>query len=239
MGRYLIKFSKTGIIRYTSHLDLARLFQRAFKRGSIHLDYSKGFNPHPKLSLAQPLSLGYTSIGEYLEFETIEDLKTEDTVEVLNQTLPDGIEILSCNSLSQNGKSVASMVEYASYELDIRGNWKSSPSSQLQEFLDQKSILVSKKQKKGTELKEIDIRPLIHHLEILEEQLSHTTLKAIVATGSKANLNPELLVSALSTFASLNEEPFETIQIQRNELFAANPVTGGPIPINQILTYIA
>ena len=58
MSRYVIKFSKEGNIRYISHLDLLRLFKRSFKRVGIKLQYSQGFNPHPKMSFAQPLSLG-------------------------------------------------------------------------------------------------------------------------------------------------------------------------------------
>ena len=61
MGRYLLKFTKEGNIRYISHLDLLRVFQRAMKRAGISLRYSQGFNPHAKISFAHPLSLGYSS----------------------------------------------------------------------------------------------------------------------------------------------------------------------------------
>ena len=57
MGQYAIKFSKQGFICYTSHLDLLRLFKRAFKKAGIKLAYSQGFNPHPKMGFAQPLVL--------------------------------------------------------------------------------------------------------------------------------------------------------------------------------------
>ena len=71
MSRYVVKFYKEGVLRYISHLDLLRLFKRSFKRVDIKLQYSQGFNPHPKMSFAQPLSLGYDSRGEYLEIETV------------------------------------------------------------------------------------------------------------------------------------------------------------------------
>ena len=72
MFKYVMTFSKTGTICYTSHLDLMRMFKRAFKRGGIKLAYSQGFNPHPKLGFAQPLSLGYEGMKELMEFETVE-----------------------------------------------------------------------------------------------------------------------------------------------------------------------
>ena len=68
--KYIIEFQKTGVICYTSHLDIMKVFKRAFKRADIALAYSQGFNPHPKMGFAQPLSLGYWSMQEYIEFET-------------------------------------------------------------------------------------------------------------------------------------------------------------------------
>ena len=60
MSKYIVEFSKTGAMCYISHLDMMRLFNRLFKRADIRLAYSKGFNPHPKMGFAQPLSLGYS-----------------------------------------------------------------------------------------------------------------------------------------------------------------------------------
>ena len=65
MYKYTIVFSKTGLVKYISHLDMLRLFKRAFRRAGIELAYSQGFNPHPKMGFAQPLSLGYEAEAEY------------------------------------------------------------------------------------------------------------------------------------------------------------------------------
>ena len=73
MYKYAVGFSKTGTICYTSHLDIMRLFNCVIKRAGIKLAYSHGFNPHPKMVFAQPLSLGYTGLNEYIEIETTED----------------------------------------------------------------------------------------------------------------------------------------------------------------------
>ena len=79
--KYVIKFEKTGVICYTSHLDILKVFKRSFKRADIRLDYSKGFNPHPKMGFAQPLSLGYSGYCEYLEFETIDESKSPEEID--------------------------------------------------------------------------------------------------------------------------------------------------------------
>ena len=71
MPRYVARFEKGGYTKYISHLDLLRVFKRAFKVMGLDIRYSNGYNPHPKMSFAQPLSLGYSSLCEYLEFETL------------------------------------------------------------------------------------------------------------------------------------------------------------------------
>ncbi len=94
MPKYVIEFSKQGLIKYTSHLDMIRLFKRTFKKANIKLAYSQGFNPHPKMAFPLPLSLGYESSCELLEFETIEPYGNKDIIkESLNTLLPEGIEI--------------------------------------------------------------------------------------------------------------------------------------------------
>jgi radical SAM-linked protein len=103
MNKYVVRFYKGGNIRYISHLDLMRLFKRAFKRAGIKLQYSLGFNPHPKISFAQPLSLGYTSSSEYMEFETQLAYSTDLIIEKLNSLMPEGLGILSCEKLPDKG----------------------------------------------------------------------------------------------------------------------------------------
>ena len=94
MNRYIIRFSKEGYIKYTSHLDMLRLFKRAFKRSRILLEHSQGFNPHPKMGFVQPLSLGYTSKCELLEFETTKDFDPAEIKERLAGVMPEGVELL-------------------------------------------------------------------------------------------------------------------------------------------------
>ena len=98
---------------------MLRLFNRAFKRSGIKLEYSKGFNPHPRISFAQPLSLGYTSLGELLEFQTEESFETPVIAEKLGRELPRGIAVMECVKISETGKSLASRVTHAEYIIKI------------------------------------------------------------------------------------------------------------------------
>ena len=106
--RYMLKFTKGEIVKFTSHLDMVRMFKRAFQRSGIRLTFSAGFNPHPKMTLAQPLSLGYTSVGEWIEFETAEDWNPEELKSKLAATLPVGIKLLEISTMKPEEKSLAS-----------------------------------------------------------------------------------------------------------------------------------
>ena len=97
MPKYVLEFEKKGLVRYTSHLDMLRLFKRAFKTAGIPLEYSNGYNPHPKMGFAQPLSLGYTSASELLEFTTSDSLRCEIVLGSLKERMPQGINLLSQN----------------------------------------------------------------------------------------------------------------------------------------------
>lgn len=119
MSKYIIEFTKTGTICFTSHLDLMRVFKRAFKRTGIALAYSQGFNPHPKMGFAQPLSLGYWSMEEYIEFETPEPHDTHELMQRLASGLPEGIELKRCLNADGLSKTLASHTVAAEYMIAV------------------------------------------------------------------------------------------------------------------------
>ncbi len=218
MTRYLIKFEKGGQLRYISHLDLLRLFRRTFKRAGVDLVYSRGFNPHPKMSFAQPLSLGYTSIGEYLEFETTMPYLEDILVASLNSLLPYGIKILSCAALSPTGKTAASMVTWAAYEVNLPEGHGLPDQSQVKDFLNLPAILVVKDVRKRKERVEIDIKPMIRNLERGVNEEGQPTLNMVLGAGSESNLNPILLLHSLFSFCEIPLLDYEP-QIKRLQLY--------------------
>ena len=222
MSRYMIKFSKEGAIRYISHLDLLRLFKRSFKRVGIKLQYSQGFNPHPKMSFAQPLSLGYTSIGEYLEFETADSYPPHEILEKINSVMPEGIEVLTCSELTGNGKTLAALTEYADYEIIIPGqaplaeNW----NDRIKKYMEQDQILVQKHQKKSGKEIEINIKPMISELDVMVDN-NNITITSKLAAGSTANLSPEILIESFCDFVGLSYDRSE-ISVKRKEIYFHN-----------------
>ena len=119
MYKYAVGFSKTGTICYTSHLDIMRLFNRVIKRAGIKLAYSHGFNPHPKMVFAQPLSLGYTGLNEYIEIETTEDHEPGYIAEKLSELMPPGLDIKGCERMAEGRKTLAAMTVAAEYMIEI------------------------------------------------------------------------------------------------------------------------
>ena len=89
-------FTKTGRARYISHLDLMRTFQRAFSRAKIPIKHTEGFNPHPFVSIALPLSVGFSSQCEILEFGLLEGTSYEEVPERLTAAMPEGIIVHRC-----------------------------------------------------------------------------------------------------------------------------------------------
>src|SRR3954466_1050052 len=88
-----IRFSKLGKVRFTSHRDVARIWERALRRATVPVAYTEGFSPHPKLSFGLALSTGHESLGEYLDIELTEPLDTEDLKARLDPCLPIGIDV--------------------------------------------------------------------------------------------------------------------------------------------------
>lgn len=99
-----IKFRKYGILKYIGHLDVMRFFQKAMRRADIPIAFTGGYSPHMIMSFAQPLGLGVTSEGEYLDIELAGDITSEDAVRQLNQTMVDGIDVVSFRQIQDEEK---------------------------------------------------------------------------------------------------------------------------------------
>lgn len=173
---------------YISHLDLQRLFHRVIKMLRIDLKYSNGFNPHPKLSFAQPLSLGHASVSEYLEFETGEGcgMRPDALKDRLNALLPQGICIIDVRTLPDSGKSVSALVAAAKYRIEIPFFYAYAEA--VMEFFGRECVMAEMPKKKKAP---VNIRPMIIALKPLMVNDNTITLTSTLHCGSGSNLNPE------------------------------------------------
>ncbi len=215
MNRYALEFSKTGTIRHTSHLDMLRLFKRALRRARVPLAYSQGFNPHPKLGFAQPLSLGYEAVSDYIEIETIAPVDTDKVAAAVRAAMPEGIAIKRCVPVLDEVKSLAAMVTGAEYTIIVPEALygAKSPSAFIEDFLDQEEIMVSKRRKKDGKLVDTDIKEKIQHLAPAED--GRLFLRA--DCGSASNLSPELVIDALVGFSGVDVKRFQFL-VSRDRL---------------------
>ena len=219
-NRYVIKFSKTGYIKYTSHLDLMRAFKRAFKMAGLGLRYSQGFNPHPKMSFAQPLSLGYSSKCELIELETNEHFKPVEILDRIEGKLPEGIETLGCYEFNDNIKSLASISDSAKYRIYVPSNNEISIDNlvnNISKTLGKNVLNAEKKSKKSKEVKEINIKPMIRSYEV-GKLGEFATIDILLDSGSQSNLSPELVIQVILNNNELNIDRTE-IEVERTGLF--------------------
>ncbi len=219
MYRYIIKFSKSGYIKYISHLDLMRLFKRSFKRLGIKLEYSQGYNPHPKMGLAQPLSLGYESNGEILEFETVEKINEDNILKTFNLAMPEGIEIIECKETKATGKSLAAITEFAEYRIKIPFKATFEKGIEVIDFMNQPEIICQKLNKKK-ELVDINIKSMIKELAINKNE-KELIIYVKMDAGSMSNLSPELLIKAITDYYQIEYDRSE-VEITREAIIFGN-----------------
>ncbi len=186
-------FTKTGRARYISHLDLMRTFQRAFSRAKIPIKHTEGFNPHPFVSIALPLSVGFSSQCEILEFGLLEGTSYEEVPERLTAAMPEGIIIHRCWPGERKLKELC----YVNYIMtfDYPEGRPQETESAMTALLGRESLVVKKKSNKAKAgFTEIDIIPLVHSWRM--ECQSDTMMVDLVTSAQNPGLNPDLIRSA-------------------------------------------
>ena len=221
MAKYLMEFSKRGTICYTSHLDMMRLFQRIFKRAGIGLAFSQGFNPHPKMSFAQPLSLGYEGMEEFIEFETAVDINPDEIFAKVSAIMADGIDIKYCKYLNTGSRTLSAMTVAALYTARVPAAEPLDGEMLVKEYLEQEKIITLKRQKKKKEIKEVDIKPMIQRLNFSWSE-GVLIMRMLLDQGSTSNLSPELVLNTFLPFAGIDADRSE-ITMTREKIIFSNP----------------
>lgn len=214
------KFRRGDEVKFISHLDLMKVFERAIRRARLPIVYSQGFNPHPGMVFGLPLSVGVTSDAEYGDFEVIDDeLSVPEFMERLNAQLPQGVEITAAKQ-RQSKQNIMATIAASEYIVVVGTKSECNEKNlkvSIDKYLAQNEIIIEKRTKSG--MKDTNIRDMIFDLDFeLQPCGTYNIIKLtmLVSAGSKANLKPDLLIESLFGYLEFD---FEIDRIHRTKLF--------------------
>ena len=222
-----VKFSKHGPVRFLGHLDVMRYFQKAVRRAGIPVMYTEGYSPHQIMSFAQPLSVGATSDGEYMDMRLSESMEDTEVMERFHRVMNEGFEVMGTVTLPERSPKAMTAVSACEYALTFREGYEplTDWAGELAMFLTESDNLPAvKKTKKGE--KAIDMKPLIYRWEIAGcggriqgFDPEATVLHVMLSAGSSDNLKPSMIMeSFLRSIGAIGESegiPAAAVMINR------------------------
>lgn len=199
MKNVRVFYEKSGACRYISHLDTNRVMIRAIGKSRLNIWRTEGFNQHAYITFALPLSLGFGSTCESMDFRVLDDDEDLSAIpERLNACLPEGIRVYDCREAVHKPADIDS----AKYEITVEPMNDGDISTKelkekLDSFLQLPEIIVEKKTKKG--MKNVDLKPYILAREVHGGE--KVSLSLTLPAGATLNINPTLLMNALADHA--------------------------------------
>ena len=191
-----ILFEKTGSAVWMSHLDLMRLFQRAFQRAKLPLKHTQGYNPRPSVSIALPLSVGVDSTCELLDFDLDGvTVACEEITERLNQALVSGVTV---HKTYENGRKLRDLALLdCKVTLEYDRGVPEGAADAIRELFARETLVVTKKTKNG--MQDQDIIPMIRKLDIVQTETGVLVLYARICC-QNPTLNPAQMVAAINLY---------------------------------------
>lgn len=162
--RIRITFVKQGALRYTGHLDLHKLWERAARRAELPLAYSQGFHPQPKMNMAAALPLGFSSRCEVMDMKLEQDIPLESLPTRLNSTLPSGLQVVNVEQVDERAPALQTQVVSAEYEVNLT---EAIDGSELKRKVD--SVIEAESIPRERRGKTYDLRPLIEEVNLLSD----------------------------------------------------------------------
>ncbi|MDU1313362.1 MAG: TIGR03936 family radical SAM-associated protein [Clostridium septicum] len=218
--RYVIKFTKESSIKFISHLDLMRTIQKVIRRADIPMQYSKGFNPHMALSIAQPLSVGVYSEAEYMDIVLVEELDENEIIDRLNEKTAQGIKFISAHKvINVDGEKKLpqsmALVDAARFTVKMLCDKSEEVSSKMESLLGEEKWITIKKSKKGE--KEVDLKTMIKGFKYWVKD-NEIIINMLISSGSREHLSPDLVASYIKgKISNIIEDAF--VDIKREEMY--------------------
>lgn len=185
--RMVMRFGKNARLRFISHLDLQRFYQRALNRSGLPIAFSQGFNPHPVMAFASALALGWTSEYEMLDVKLAVPIGRRKAEEAMRGALPEDLPVLEVKLIDDRASSLMPLVRASDYRISGSGISR----EMLDDFLARESVMAMRKTKSGEKL--VDIRTMA-----LDLRLEDADLMARLSLTDKDTLKPDLLVRTIT-----------------------------------------
>lgn len=214
-----LKFSKKGRAIYVSHLDINRMMTRAVRRAKIPMWYTEGFNPHPYIAFALPLSLGQESSTEYMDIRIEGDMTDSEILSGMKAALPEGVEILSAAEPVFSAKDIVSAKYGVSLDFENKDEAERFCAESVK-LLERSELLAEKTGKKGHRkvLKQVNLIEQIFEKNISASD-EKVNIECTLAAGNTVNLNPALLIETLSKCIGITPKQ---LHIVRKDLLMAD-----------------
>ena len=221
--RLRVRYAKRGRLRFTSHRDFSRAFERAVFRARIPMAYSSGFNPHPRISYAGAAPTGSASEAEYLELALAEVLVPADVHVLLDESLPAGLDVLEV--VESPGGSLSDLLEASRWRIDLDADIATTGNAVLR-FLAAEEAVVERMTKKG--MRAFDARAAVVSLAATTESSRASALDVVLRHGTPS-VRPDDVLRGLAVVADLDagEAPLMT-RLSQGPLSASGEV-GDPL----------
>ena len=195
--RAMIRFGKQPRLRFISHLDMQRFFQRAVNRTGLPIAWSQGFNPHPVMSFGSALALGWTSEYEVIDIKLSAPMGRKRTEDAVRAALPEDIPVLEARMVEDRHPAPMAQVKMSDYRVTLEGEGTRAVLEQVPAFLSMDEVLTMKKTKSGE--KQINARPLVVSIDPVEGGFETRMMLT-----EQQSLKPELLVGLLAKLAGVD-----------------------------------
>jgi len=218
--RYVIKFTKESSIKFISHLDLMRTIQRVIRRADLPMEYSKGFNPHMAMSIAQPLSVGVYSDAEYMDIVLVEELNEDEIINRLNEKTASGIRFLEARKVvNKEGEKKLpqsmALIDAARFTIKMVCADANIVEEKMKALEKENQWNTIKKSKKGE--KEVNLRTMIKEMKYWINN-DEFILNILISSGSREHLSPDLVASYIkSNIPEILDDAF--VDIKREEMY--------------------
>jgi len=206
------KWIKAEKVRFTSHLDVVRTFEKAIRRADFPVMFSEGFHPHPKIAYGPPLPLGFVSDCEYVDMQ-LEAPFNNQLIERLNSALPEGFRIVEARPVFAQAVSLSAFINTSVYEIEL-AELSEQQAGKLQQLPKEKEILVDRKSKEG--IKQVNIAGLIYEVKV-EFREAKQVVRISVGLSQQGYARPQEVLQAV---LKLSEEELAGLIFKRTDLLS-------------------